>query len=147
MFRRAFLRTLKRLISCLFVLWSITVYWGGVIYFLLQNLFLCINGRNCRLMLWSENWERYFCVSCWYVLESDVRCLGVSFYYKAISVSATSTFFSDNGIYLRMQAFNVSNYFSHSFVLLTRLEHTCGVKVKKTQLSENIFACPFGESS
>ena len=62
-------------------------------------------------------------------------------------MSATSTFFSDNGIYLRMQAFNVSNYFSHSYVLLTRQEHTCGVKVKKTQLSENIFACLFGDSS
>ena len=37
--------------------------------------------------------------------------------------------------------------FSLSYVPLTRLEHTCGVKVKKTQLSENIFAYLFGDSS
>ena len=30
---------------------------------------------------------------------------------------------------------------------LTRLEHTCGVKVKKTQSSKNIFAYLFGDSS
>ena len=46
-----------------------------------------------------------------------------------------------------MQAFNVSNYFSLSYVPLTRLERTCGVKVMKTQLSENIFSYLFGDSS
>ena len=29
------------------------LYWGGEIYFHLQNLFLCINGTGCRLVLWS----------------------------------------------------------------------------------------------
>ena len=28
-------------------------YWGGEIYFYLQNLFLCINGAIYRLVLWS----------------------------------------------------------------------------------------------
>ena len=85
--------------------------------------------------------------------ESDVSIittiLGVSFYYKAISVSVTSVcfFFRITEFISRMQAFNVSNYFSHSYVPLTRLKHTCGVKVKKTQLSENIFAYLFGDSS
>ena len=37
--------------------------------------------------------------------------------------------------------------FSHSYVPLTRLEHTCGVKVKKTQSMENIFAYMFGDSN
>ena len=89
----------------------------------------------------------------WYVLESDVSIiitiLGVSFYYKAISVSVTSVFFvlffffRITEFTSRMQAY----YFSHSYVLLTRLERTCDVKVKKTQLSKNIFAYLFGDSN
>ena len=70
--------------------------------------------------------------------ESDVSIittiLGVSFYYKAISVSVTSAFFFFffwiTEFIARMQAFNVSNYFSHSYVPLTRLERTCGVKLR-----------------
>ena len=62
-------------------------------------------------------------------------------------MSVTSVFFFSTEFISRMQAFNVSNYFSHSYVPLTRLEHTCGVKVKKTHLSENIFAYLFGDSS
>ena len=136
-------------------------YWGGGIYFHLQNLLLCINGTNCRLVLWSWNWERYFCVSCWYVLESNVSIittiLGVSFYFKTkrfffISVRVTSVFFSDNGIYIsRMQALQCFKlFFTQSYVPLSCIEPT-GVastsKVKKTQPSENIFAYLFGDSS
>ena len=64
-----------------------------------------------------------------------------------MSVTSVFFFFQITEFISRMQAFNVSNYFSLSYVPLTRLKHTCGVKVMKTQLRENIFAYLFGDSS
>ena len=155
MFRRAFLRTLKRLISCLFVLWSITVFililrrWDifsspkSVFVYQCYKLQTCVVKLKlrtiflCFFLVCSRNWcfYNYHHFRCFILLQGHQRERHICFFFQI------TEFIS------RMQAFNVSNYFSHSYVPLTRLKRTCGVKVKKTQLSENIFAYLFGDSS
>ena len=153
MFRTAFLGTLKRLISCSFivVLRYSCLYWGGEMYFRLPNQFYCIICTNSRAVSRSYNRERYICVSCWYVLWK--WCFYNYYYFRCftyrqelmffISVRVTSIFFGERNLSLECKPRMLQIIFSHSLICCYLAQNTGVVstsKVKKTQPSENIFA-------
>ena len=155
MFRTAFLRTLRRLVSCSFVVWSITVFmlllmrWNifsspkSVLLYYLYKFQNCVEKLQSRTIFLCLFWYvlRKWCFYNYYYFSCFTYRQELMFF--VISVRVTSVFFGERNLSLECKPRMLQIIFSHSLICCYLAQNTGVVstsKVKKTQPSENIFA-------